>query len=222
MAQLYNLRAAQEKDLPAISQLVLEAMRGDVLNHSLFPSGPDFSEQQQEQNRLAWYEDLWRRQLTNPNAWPLVVHTQRDTNDIIGFACWNFAEGSVPSERAPGKGVVEEALGKTVPRGMSEAGFRECIEKLEGVKAQVLDQSRDCYHLTMLVTSPAQERRGIGTMLFRWAVERADAEDALVYLEATPVGLGLYKGYGCEQVARVDFSGGGKRIIMIRQPKAGN
>lgn len=60
-------------------------------------------------------------------------------------------------------------------------------------------------------------------MLFRWAGERADAEGALIYLEATDVGISLYERFGCEAVddGVVEFEGGGRRVCMLRKPKGG-
>lgn len=62
--------------------------------------------------------------------------------------------------------------------------------------------------------------------MLRWGIERADAVQARIYLEATPEGYPLYCKYGWKTVehAILDYSSVGgvgtqAFIIMIREPQ---
>lgn len=214
----YELRIVRDEDVPTITNLVIEAMGSDLFDQCLFPlSDFNFTPDQQRHNRRTWMQDLWSRQLSNASAYMLVAHPLSQPEEVAGFACWNFAEHVTTGVVADN--VTAEAMGDIVPAGMSSTLYQECIDKLEGAKNEVLDASKACYHLTMLAASSKHARKGIGTMLFGWAATRADAEHALIYLEATPVSLGLYEKFGCKTVAEVKFNGGGERVIMIRQPQ---
>ena len=50
--------------------------------------------------------------------------------------------------------------------------------------------------LTLLATDPHYERRGAGTLLVQWGLDKCKAEHYPAYLEATPEGSGLYKRLG--------------------------
>ncbi|KAF2092565.1 hypothetical protein NA57DRAFT_82119 [Rhizodiscina lignyota] len=218
-------------------------MRDDLLDQHLFPVRPDFTAEQQAINRREWLEDLWHRQLSNPDTYmlkavptSLAPRAQNDAEncEIIAFACWvydpreanetageNHRAASSDSKRAPG--VVEDALGVAVPKGMSSTLFRSCTTQLEAIKSAALQRFQNCdvYHLTMLATHPCHLRQGIASRLFQWGIDRADAEGAVIYLEATDVGLGLYQGWGSEIIesGRVELEGGGKRVCMVRRPR---
>lgn len=79
--------------------------------------------------------------------------------------------------------------------------------------------------LDLLATSPNYQGQGVGTALLKWGMEKADALQARIYLEATPEGLPLYIKYGWKEVevVTIDFSqlnshGQESFVIMMRDP----
>ncbi len=107
---------------------------------------------------------------------------------------------------------------------MSPSLFRWMLERAEPIKAAALApfKGRGVWHLTMLATHPGHRRRGIASMLFEWGVQRADEEGAMIYLDATEVGAGLYEKYGCELVeggvVEWEEDRRVRRLCMLRRP----
>ena len=53
--------------------------------------------------------------------------------------------------------------------------------------------------LSLLGTNPQHERRGAGRLLIRWPFAQADKDGRRCYVDASPIGYGLYKTCGFEQ-----------------------
>jgi len=75
---------------------------------------------------------------------------------------------------------------------------------------------------------PEYQRKGIGTEMLKQGIQRADDEGLLMYLEAMPKGLELYKRFGFVEVDRVEVDlskYGGKEgqwsifVLMMRTPQ---
>ena len=77
--------------------------------------------------------------------------------------------------------------------------------------------------LGIIATEPGEGRRGAGKMLMRWGVERADEVGVEMFLEASPMGVGLYGGVGFEEVGEFEVGiGEGERYVhkvMVRPGK---
>jgi GNAT superfamily N-acetyltransferase len=59
--------------------------------------------------------------------------------------------------------------------------------------------------LNVIATLPSYQRCGVGVMLLRWGLEQADELGLQSYLEASPMGKGLYLKNGFEEVRDVEF-----------------
>jgi len=82
------------------------------------------------------------------------------------------------------------------------------------------------FELLDLVTSPAFQRRGIGSQLVNVGLDRADEEGKFCFLSGSPMGVPVYAKLGFEAVGRLeidlsDFGGVGTHVhvAMIRKPK---
>lgn len=74
--------------------------------------------------------------------------------------------------------------------------------------------------------SPDYQRRGIGSQLVKWGLEKADRDGVPCCLTATPMGVHVYTKLGFEEVGRVEiplepFGGEGTHVhvAMIRRPR---
>ncbi|RAH64118.1 GNAT family N-acetyltransferase [Aspergillus aculeatinus CBS 121060] len=79
--------------------------------------------------------------------------------------------------------------------------------------------------LEFLATLPEAQGQGVASGLLRWGLERADARNARVYLEATEEGYPVYRKYGWRdlEVLELDFAELGGRserqrwVMMMRE-----
>lgn len=81
--------------------------------------------------------------------------------------------------------------------------------------------------MQVLATAPAYQRRGLGSMLLKQVLQRADKEGKVAYIEATDTGYPLYLRLGWKQidVIELDLSKyGGKGTasnrIMLREAQS--
>ncbi|KAG4424776.1 hypothetical protein IFR04_002124 [Cadophora malorum] len=91
-----------------------------------------------------------------------------------------------------------------------------------------------CLNLSLLMTDPKFQRRGMGTALLEWGHEMADREGVPCFLIASPVGHPLYKHVEWKEIGILevdlkdwaDYAGGGdlgwglyRYYYMLRLPK---
>lgn len=68
-----------------------------------------------------------------------------------------------------------------------------------------------------LNTSPKFQRRGLGSQLVKYGLEKADGDEVMVYLSGSPMGVPVYRKLGFEEVGRLeldlsDFGGEGSHV----------
>jgi predicted N-acetyltransferase YhbS len=71
--------------------------------------------------------------------------------------------------------------------------------------------------LCELNTSPKFQRRGLGSQLVKYGLEKADGDEVMVYLSGSPMGVPVYRKLGFEEVGRLeldlsDFGGEGSHV----------
>ena len=68
-----------------------------------------------------------------------------------------------------------------------------------------------------LNTSPKFQRRGLGSELVKYGLEKADRDGVVVYLSGSPMGVPLYRKLGFEEVGKLElnleeFGGEGRHV----------
>jgi predicted N-acetyltransferase YhbS len=71
--------------------------------------------------------------------------------------------------------------------------------------------------LCELNISPKFQRRGLGSQLVKYGLEKADGDEVMVYLSGSPMGVPVYRKLGFEEVGRLeldlsDFGGDGSHV----------
>lgn len=61
------------------------------------------------------------------------------------------------------------------------------------------------HELLDLATHPSYQRRGIGSSLVSYGIQKAEKEVVRVYLSAAPMGVPVYKKLGFKEVGRLKF-----------------
>jgi GNAT superfamily N-acetyltransferase len=111
------------------------------------------------------------------------------------------------------------------PQGANEEACELYFGLLGHMRDTYAHQDYD-YVLRFLATDPEFQRRGLGGMLLRQGIERADAEGRRIYLEATEAGRPLYEKLGWKDIdlVSVDLRKWGEErpglnYIMMREPR---
>lgn len=81
----------------------------------------------------------------------------------------------------------------------------DCFEKFTGDVDNI-------WYLKVLCVHPNYQRKGIGTVLVNWGLDRARARGQKVYLEASEFGKGLYRRLGFEEVGTLEIEDGEFRL----------
>ena len=137
---------------------------------------------------------------------------------IAGFSGWRFRHPAKDEEACVQKAMAKEkdnplpwsrVIGLNVPLCM------KLIQLQNQAKAHLYNEETD-FQMEIIAVRPFYRRRGLGSLLMEEGLNFAEAMGAKVYLEASPLGLHLYKRFGFNPVAEItidlrDF--GGDEII---------
>ncbi|KAL1959917.1 hypothetical protein VTO42DRAFT_585 [Malbranchea cinnamomea] len=117
-----------------------------------------------------------------------------------------------------------------LPKGSNVELMKAFRAGLKEGRKKYIDEEKDSV-LDLLCTNPVYQRQGLGGKLLELCIKLADAANVRVFLEATKVGLPLYKRYGWEPVGKLEWrledygvqdegDGDGKLVLtqMIREP----
>lgn len=81
------------------------------------------------------------------------------------------------------------------------------------------------YELLELATHPSYQRKGIGSQLVNYGLERAERDGKKVYLSAAPKGVPVYTKLGFGEVGRLEFplgewggDGVHVHVAMVKEP----
>ena len=172
------------------------------LLHLLFPVKDDTPEARQD----AIDEAVIRLQRANASdrscIW--VKATEMNTGQLVGGACWYEHESDpfvTPSEHectwfSPGldRDVANSLMQQFVaPRSKYMRKPHMCKSRRGSC---LVDKSKSSSVLRICFVHPGFRRKGVAKMLVDWGTKRADAENRATYLDATDLGLSVYRNSG--------------------------
>ena len=183
-----------------------------------------------------------RKKMENPHTHYLkavdseLVSDDGSKGKMVGLAHWNIYGAGITDDELqvlcttypPPKLELDEGTDEAfaVIAGRAWADF---FDYLTTCRRRFFTRGPTAF-LNLLVVHPTAHRRGAGTMLVGWGVEKADAMGLTGFLEASRMGAPLYRKFGFEPVHQqmFDLAVYGKEFegvhdtnyIMIR-PKKG-
>lgn len=137
-------------------------------------------------------EFLIHNALTDPTSHFLKILIP-STGEIVGWAKWNLCLDKDTSIRSHDLIWAEGANLGLIDTFMGEMRRRE---------AKWMEGKRYCLMQSLCVL-PKYQGKGLGTRMLQWGLEIADREGVECWIDASPMGLGLYKKLGWKEVGEI-------------------
>ncbi|XRM47639.1 hypothetical protein ABZX51_010608 [Aspergillus tubingensis] len=198
----FTIRYATEQDAPHLANINVVSFNHQALWPTLFPN-VDIP------GTLPLKTARCLDKLRSPEV-HVVVAVDDDSGKVIGYSRWQFPkdyETSVVELSSEGLDALSaHDDGKAYPEGLNMEAYQAFKELLADLQRAHFEEGD--IMLEFLATLPEAQGNGVGTALLKWGIERADARNARVYLEATKDGYPLYWKHGWRdlQVAGLDFT----------------
>lgn len=176
-----TIRSATEEDLPSMLSVYFSAFSPSPFSQRCFPStSPDVQ---------AWTADKLRSQIGTPDNH--VVIAESEPGSVLGWARW-VRRPAAPSKRAilsesdyPSSG--DPALAVRLFQANADATYKHAA-------------GESYWFLSTIATAKEAQRRGVGSALMQFGVDKADEEGWMAYLNSSPEGKGLYEKFGFQVV----------------------
>ncbi|KAH0610492.1 uncharacterized protein H6S33_012019 [Morchella sextelata] len=224
-ARKFSIRTATPADVPRLASIGAAALIDDAFYNVLYPRRREFYD-----DYLHSWELKLQKGILSDIVY-LAVETDitdestgRSKKEIVGWAAWERMGTSAEAERirAEGQGVLKRlehrllTLTNTYVSPLIRFVLRTpddrsadaaALAKLEASHPAFLAEMfsgiyTEHWHVLMLAVDPKWQRNGIGQMLVRWGLERAQKEGVCVGLEASDPGAPMYLKLGFEEIGR--------------------
>ncbi|KAL8752177.1 MAG: hypothetical protein Q9184_005816 [Pyrenodesmia sp. 2 TL-2023] len=171
--------------------------------------------------------DFYKRKFDTKALTGSVMHkvVETETGKLVTFAKWKYPYRLTAEQQAE-KDKLD--LGRTYPPGTNEELYEHFFGRLDTLRKKYLDEEKD-YFLHLLIVLPSYQRKGLGTMLIREGLAAADIDNARTYIEASPMGLGLYQKFGWKEIDDIIIdmrphggTGLASEKCLMREPGAGS
>ncbi|KAM0195545.1 hypothetical protein ACHAPA_002987 [Fusarium lateritium] len=180
-----TIRSATHDDIPRMVDVFFSAFSSSLFNQRCFPpSSPDVQ---------AFQVSFLQSNIDNKNDNFMLV--AEDDGQILGWARWARREN--PS---PGKKVDAS----TFPASGDQATAVDFFQKNADATAKYV-AGEEHWFLSTIATAKEAQRRGVGSALMRFGVERADEEGWMSYLNSSGEGRELYEKFGFKVVGTSEF-----------------
>ena len=172
---------------------------------------------------VAEAEDSVHRDLdTKPHVHHLKVVDPSNETEVIAYAKWevypngrpDLAKLRQPMDPADKEvdqfGDLREAAHDYFCKRNGEMGKRPHIRKFNFLWYRESDNGKiaavdNATVLALLVTSTQHRKRGAGSLLVKWGIEKSEETGLLAYVQASEQGRRLYSHYGFEDLDTVEF-----------------
>jgi GNAT superfamily N-acetyltransferase len=138
------------------------------------------------------------------------------TNEMVAGARWTCHRPSDPAAELRTLRELDEELTMGEPYTESHPEvWNAFYSLLHGNKREIMGL-RPYWSLDTLVTHKDHHRRGAGSLLGRWGLDKADEAGLETYLEASSMGRPLYERWGFEPVKEISLDlrrWGGEDVI---------
>ncbi|CAL9534662.1 hypothetical protein SUDANB121_04130 [Nocardiopsis dassonvillei] len=203
-----TVRTATMDDLPGVARVLGRAFHDDPLFRWLFPDA------MLRMSRTTRASALMAGFVHVPLGYSALVEAREDPERgpvVRGAALWSPPGGE--------EGGAAAAL-RSLPHWLEMVGPARFPRVLRYFAALASHAPREPHwHLQVLGADPAVGRSGIGTLLLRAGLDRADADGVPVYLETmNPANVRYYTRFGFETIDTLAEPGTPLTHLMLRPP----
>lgn len=222
-----EIHPATPDDAPRLSEIFFTAFTDPFSQRMFPPSTPEVHE---------WWTAKFIEDCTNPSSGDILLKVV-DRDDASGqeviaaFAIWNVPPADDPSAvnsiqldlpkfpESSDRGLCEQFFGRMTELRERFVGGRRhyCMFHMHClVGLGCFDMLILLIDLDMLGAHPDYHGRGIGSMLLKWGLDRADQEGLETYLSASPSGRPLYEKRGFKVLLTEEPCPGYQQAYMLR------
>ncbi|KND92958.1 hypothetical protein TOPH_02070 [Tolypocladium ophioglossoides CBS 100239] len=214
MSPLVRLRPALAEDIATMVVALNDACQDSPFHNRCFPPGDPASEQ--------YLVGRIQKNLADP-ASHLVVAEEAGTGStatsgappIAGWARWVRRPCPAPDAKPAPPPVLTEDM---YPAGGDAALAARFFQANHDAMARAT-KDQPVWFLSIIIVPKGHQRRGVGSELMRFGVDKADREGWAAYVNGSPEGKALYERFGFRTVQRSDFGGGIVTDHMKREAK---
>ncbi|KAF4337528.1 puromycin n-acetyltransferase [Fusarium beomiforme] len=197
------VRPATTEDIPQMLSVLFSAFSSSSLNKRCFsPTSPDVQ---------AFQTSFLQTNIDDKNDNFMLV--AKDDSRILGWARW------VRRENPPLSGKQIDP--STFPASGDQDTAADFFQKNADATFKHVAGERHWF-LSTIATAKDAQRRGVGSALMRFGVERADQEGWMSYLNSSGEGRGLYEKFGFKVVGTSEFPELGMTQYHMKREAAKN
>ena len=215
----YTLLPATPSDAPSVLTLVWRAYATNLVDRVTYPK--ELAHLTPPSELHAWRLKRIETALSAPDAiWCKVVPAS-SPDKLIGMAGWykpgHFTNGKGAASIVPSAADFDEEAARPdpPPACRNDTVNRELLAHFDSWRAKIWGDNAQFWYLGMLTVDPDYQRQGIGGMLMREGLRRADADGSPSYIEATPDGTPMYPKFGYEKVGEFAMLEGGACCYFV-------
>ncbi|KAF2736127.1 hypothetical protein EJ04DRAFT_433613 [Polyplosphaeria fusca] len=222
------LRLASAADLPAIARCWYEGFFDDeVIGEIMHPRRSQFPED------VYWFllRGIRERFWDYRHQFVVVVVREQDGQDrVVGAADWRrLGEGGQARELwamdprnlvAPALHLYHQTCLRVWPNRAADPNRKSFLSSaVEDSKRFWTGERAECWDLHVCGVHPKYQRRGIGKLLVRWGVQRAEEEGACASVICGAKNRGFYASGGLTELAGKPGTGEGGGIVLFTESK---
>ncbi|KAL8926238.1 MAG: hypothetical protein Q9172_001880 [Xanthocarpia lactea] len=214
----FKVLPAEATDIPDIVAIHQVTWDNDPIVSRLFPNVDP-------KTQYDYDVDFYKKKFDTKDLTGSVMHkvVETESGKLVAYAKWKYPY-TLTAEQQAEKDKLDTS--RSYPPGTNVELYEQFFGRLDTLREKYLDEEKD-YFLHILIVSPQYQRQGLGTMLIREGLANADRDNARTYIEASPMGLGLYKKHGWKEIDDILIDmrpHGGTGIasekILMREPGA--
>ncbi|KAI5466833.1 acyl-CoA N-acyltransferase [Mariannaea sp. PMI_226] len=222
-----TLRLATHDDVPTMTSIQVGAFEHTELSQRSFPS----SEPEVWAYWADWIEskiDVLDTHMVVALISPSDLPAGPDSSSpappstcspvIVGWARWVRVAGTLGAPETSSK-VFSTDVYPSCGDGAAAAHF---FQTAHNARRRVMSAATSHWFLSMIVTYPHAQRKGVGSALMQYGVERADEDGWVCYLNASEDGKPLYERFGFRSAEQTSFDDLGQVMYHMKREATAN